>query len=131
MELDITQFFQNAAPMDYSASIAEIGRDAGPSTWRAACEDSSDYPLLDTEEKREAFKEFAQSAGFSEADEFSTWASETLNALCIQWIAGDMREAGLHADMTDEEWTAYGADDNKAGRIYRGDSGRIYFYIGS
>lgn len=38
MEINITTFFNNAAPMDYSASIAEIGDDAGPSTWRAANE---------------------------------------------------------------------------------------------
>lgn len=28
MEIDITQFFENAAPMDYSASIAELGPSA-------------------------------------------------------------------------------------------------------
>ena len=28
MEIDITTFFNEAAPMDYSASIAEIGSDA-------------------------------------------------------------------------------------------------------
>lgn len=63
MELDITGFFNAAAPMDYFASVAEIGRDAGPSTWRAACDDAPDYPLLDTEEKRDAFRRFVRDSG--------------------------------------------------------------------
>ena len=32
MDIDITTFFNEAAPRDYSASVAEIGRDAGPTT---------------------------------------------------------------------------------------------------
>jgi len=36
VELNITAFFNTIAPMDYSASVAEIGNDAGPATWRAA-----------------------------------------------------------------------------------------------
>ena len=42
MEIDITDFFKNAAPMDYSASAVEIGRDAGAHTWRAAMDDADD-----------------------------------------------------------------------------------------
>jgi hypothetical protein len=130
MELDITEFFNNAAPTDYSASVTEIGRDAGPDTWRAANDDSEDYPLLSTAEQREAFKALAKSAGFSEADEFSTWSNEALNALCIQWVSASVREADLSPDTTEEEWTSYEADDNAAHDIFRGDDGRIYFYVG-
>jgi hypothetical protein len=133
MEINITKFFNEAAPMDYSASRAEIGQDAAVDTWRAACDDSADYMILDTEEKREAFKRFAQSAGFSEADEFNTWTDEQLNALCIQWIAGDMREAGLDAESTADDWKAYERKAERgtvSSRIFQGDSGEIYFYIG-
>ncbi len=131
MEINITKFFNEAAPMDYSASIAEIGREAAKDTWQAANDDSEDYMMLDTEEKREAFRRFAQSAGFSEADEFSTWSDVQLNALFLQWISGDMREADLTADMSDEDWQAYERNENTAGRIFRGDNGQIYFYVGS
>ena len=35
MEIDITSFFENAEPFEFSHSIAEGGRTAGPDTWRA------------------------------------------------------------------------------------------------
>lgn len=137
-ELDITDFFNNAAPMDYSASVAEIGNDAGPSTWRAACEDSPDYFLLDTDEKRDAFRAFVRSSGAWNNEEIAAWSDIELNALCIQWISGDMREGDLHPDMTDSEWKEYeqrANDGQVAGRIYGGPlcvpefANRVFFDI--
>lgn len=137
-ELDITDFFNNAAPMDYSASVAEIGNDAGPSTWRAACEDSPDYFMLDTEEKREAFRAFARSSGGWNDEEIAAWTDIELNALCIQWISGDMREADLHPGMTVDDWKEYEQKcevGNCAGRIYGGPlcvpefADRVFFNI--
>lgn len=137
MELNITQFFNAAAPMDYSASQVEIGANAGPDTWRAACDDAEEYPLIDTEEKREAFREFVRESGGWSTEEIATWADAELNALCIQWISGDMREPvgfELGADTTAEQWADYEAqasDGQCSGRIYRADDGAVYFYIGS
>lgn len=132
-ELDITEFFNNAAPMDYSASVAEIGNDAGPSTWQAAIEDSAEYSILDNDEKRELFRKFVRGFGAWDDSEIAAWTDVELNALCLQCISGDMREAGLHADMSDDEWTEYGENENTAGRIYGGiltTDGRVYFDIG-
>lgn len=132
-ELDITEFFNNAAPMDYSASVAEIGKDAGRDTWNAACEDSTEYNILDNDEKRELFREFVRGFGAWDDAEIAAWTDVELNALCIQFISGDMRDAGLHADMSDDEWTGYGENENSSGRIYGGiltTDGRVYFNIG-
>lgn len=137
MELDITTFFNAACPRDYSASVAEIGANAGASTWQAARDDSEDWPILDTDEKREAFREFVEGSGGWTRREIDDWSNTELNALCIQWIAGDMREPvgfDLRADMPDSEWMEYERQCNAgmcSGRIYRGDSGNVYFYIGS
>lgn len=137
MELDITEFFRNVAPMDYSASVAEIGQDAGSQTWRAACEDSEDYPILDNEEKREAFRAFIRSSGGWNDAEITAMSDRDLNALCIQWIAGDMRNGGLHADMTAADWKDYQARAESgecSGSIFGGPlsvDGQVYFYIGS
>jgi hypothetical protein len=60
VEIDITDFFDQCAPMDYSASVAEIGQNAGPDTWRAACDDAPEWNLLNTEEKRDAWREFVR-----------------------------------------------------------------------
>jgi hypothetical protein len=135
MELNITRFFREAAPRDYSASIAEIGADAGRATWQAANDDSEDYPILDTDEKRHAFRRFVQESGGWSASEIAAWSDQELNALCIQWIAGDMREVPgieLGPGMTDADWSAYEAmqsDGTVASRIYRGTDGGVYFSI--
>ena len=130
MELDITTFVMQAAPMDYSASVAEIGANAGRDTWNAACEDSEDYMILDNEDKREAFRSFVRSSGGWDANEIAAWSDNELNALCIQWIAGDMREADMSSDWTDAQWAEYESDESNRGRIYRGDDGKVYFYCG-
>lgn len=138
MEINITRFFKTEAPMDYSASIAEIGKDAGPDTWRAANENASEYAdLLDTEEKRDTFKAHMRDMGFSEADEFATWTNEQLTALFMQLISGDMREVpdvDMGPDMTDEDWQHYerlAEHGTVSGSIYRGDDGEVYYYLGS
>lgn len=131
MELDITDFFNNAAPMDYSASVAEIGRNAGADTWSAAIEDSGGYPLLQTEEQREAFRAFVKSSGGWTEDEIAAWTDTELNALCIQWVSGDMRENDLSPGTTDNDWAKYEANENTGHSIFRGDNGRVYFYVGS
>jgi len=131
MELNITKFFHEAAPMDYSASVAEIGADAGRATWQAACDDAKDFPLLTTDEQREAFRAHVKGFGAWSADEIGAWSDTELNALCIQMIAGDIRETGMNTDVFD--WQEYEAQAHAgmiAGRMFRGDDGEVYFYIG-
>jgi hypothetical protein len=134
MELNITEFFNAAAPMDYSASVAEIGADAGRSTWRAAVEDAADWPLLDTDEKREAFKIHVRGFGAWDASEIAEWSARELTALLIQMIAGDIREADLSPDADDVDWAEYRARANAGqcgSNIYRGDDGQVFYYIGN
>lgn len=134
MELDITEFFHEACPRDYSASAAEIGQDAGRITWRAACADAPDYAnLLDTEEKREAFRGFVLDSGGWSAEEIAAWSDTELVALLMQWISGDIREAGL--DVETPDWSAYqeGCEASRyASRIFGGPmsaDGRVYFSL--
>lgn len=133
MELDITDFFNTCEPKAYSASIAEIGEDAGTITWQNAIDRSEEDMLLDTEEKRDAFKAYIRGFGAWDDEEIAAWSHEELNALLIQFISGDMREDGLHANMEYEEWNALDPE-NSIGRIYGGPlttDGRVYFYMGS
>jgi len=137
MEIDVSKFFQSAAPRDYSASVAEIGRDAGPVTWQHACEDSAEYLMLDTDEKREAFRGFVESSGGWTREEIDAWADSELNALLIQWIAGDCRECFPDcrelSELTAEDWEA-AYEDMQQGHIpsnlFRAEDGTIYFYAG-
>lgn len=135
MELDITQFFATAAPRDYSASVAEIGASAGADTWRAACDDFEEYPLLDTDEKREAFRAFVRASGGWEDTEIAAWCDAELNALCIQWVSGDMRNVPgikMGPGMNENDWRDVEDMQHKGtipGRIFRGNDGKIYFNI--
>ena len=132
MEIKITEFFKSAAPMDFSASIAEIGENAGEQTWRAALEEAEDTQLLTSPQEIEAFREFAISSGFSEA-----YLPDTeLQALFIQWIAGDMREMGLKrsSDFDSINWEEIEEAQEQGqipSNIFRGIDDEIYFYAGS
>ena len=136
MELNITRFFMEASPRDYSASMAEIGQDAGRVTWAHAIEDTPDYFLLDTDEKRESFRAFVRSSGGWTDEEIAAWTDEELNALLLQWVSGDMREPvgfELGTDTTDEQWLEYERQSEQgqvSGRLFKGTDGQIYFYIG-
>lgn len=132
MEINIAKLFYSIAPMDYSASCAEIGQSAGADTWRAACDDAADNIILDTDEKRDAFRAFVQSSGFGEPD----MPDNELHALFLQWVSGDMRQMGI--DSPAQEGYIDWADIEKrqsegqiSSNIYRGDDGEIYFYAGS
>ena len=126
MDLDITKFFQTAAPSDYSASVAEIGARAGLDTWNAACDDAPDYPLLDTDDKRDAFRDYVRMFGAWSPKEIKAWTDAELTALLMQFIAGDIREAGLTPQSTPEDWARY-EKDAESGRV----SGRLYYSNGS
>lgn len=131
MDIDITDFFETARPLDYSASAAELGRDAGKITWGNAVRDSADYMLLDTEEKREEWRDDVRGFGAWEEEEIAAWSDEELNALFIQFISGDIREMrALCADNWDE-FERLVEQGTCSGRLSRDADGRVWFYVGS
>jgi hypothetical protein len=127
MELDITKFFYGACMSEYSASAQEIGCNAGQITWEFAMNDADQWALLDTPEKLAAFQDFAKGFGAWSDAELGAMSPQELNALCIQFIAGDIREAGFDnvRNSTDKHWQAYQQRAEKgelAGRLYRAAS---------
>lgn len=132
MELNITEFFNEAAPRDYSASVAEIGNNAGADTWQAAMADADDYNLLDTDDKRDAFRVYVKGFGAWDDAEIAAWCDTELQALCVQMIAGDMRECGIGPESTDADWGEYqkrAEAGRVSGRIGRNETD-IFYYIG-
>lgn len=130
MELNITKFFNEACPKDYSASVAEIGNNAGADTWRAACDDSEEYLLLDNDEKREAFRQFIDGYGAWNGQEIAAMTDTDLNALLLQFISGDIRE--FIGDKWD--WSEYEkqcSEGNASSRLGIGTDNEVYYYIGS
>ena len=134
MELDITRFFQEACPMDYSASRAELGQNAGKITWNQAIEDAPEYNILPDDAAREAFRDHVKGFGAWGDDEIAAWSDTELSALCMQMVAGDIREMLGVSSNGEWDWTEYEQEAEKgriSGNIYRGDDGRVYYYLGS
>lgn len=133
MEINITKFFKEAEPMQYSASVAEYGDNAGKITWGNALAASNEYNYLDDDEKRQAFRDHVKGFGAWSVEEITAWSDNELNALFIQMVSGDMREAGLDDDPFDDiDWQAYEESANEgrySGNIFKGDDGEIYYQL--
>lgn len=139
-EIDITDLIasENFVPFDMSNNRMTLGDAAGALTWAASkeCAVATQPPLLATEELKQQFRDFVRSSGGWTVDEIAAWDDTELNALLLQWIAGDIREAFDDADFADWDWAQYeeGAKAGRlASRIYRADvgpsAGRIFFSI--
>jgi hypothetical protein len=136
MELNITQFFNEAGMIDYSASCAEIGQDAGEVTWQAALADAPMWNLLKTVEQKEDFRAYVRSTGGWDDAECEEFGDLTLQAMCIQFVAGWIREAfpdGTEG-LTSEDWSDYYArsEQGECTGVFSVDSqGNIFAYIGN
>ena len=132
MEINITALFYQGQAHLYSASCAELGQDAGRITWANALRDAEKYNFLNTSEKRAAFRELMCSTGAWSRIEVFGWTREELNALFLQFVAGDIREAALNVPYPN--WEQY-QEDAEAGRvsgsILKGDDNQVYYYIGA
>lgn len=133
MELNITKFFNEAEPWNYSGSVAERGQDAGKITWNNAMEAVTEHMLLDTSEKVEALRDHTRGFGAWEDAEIDAWTPQQCNALLIQIISGDIREVP-DMDQSNWDWDAYEEMSQQGtigGRMFKGDpDGEIYYYLG-
>lgn len=127
MEINITRFFDAAAPMDYSASVAEIGNNAGADTWRAAMDDAPDYALLITNDQLQAMRDHITGYGAWDAQEIAAFTDQELNALFMQLISSDIRESTY---LESRDWTGYENDENECHCIFKNDED-IYYYLGT
>ncbi len=138
MEIDITHFVKTAEPCEFSASQMELGANAGKITWENAKREAGESPLLYLEAGLGAFRSWVEGFGAWDADEIAAWTVDECNALLIQYISGNLREIeGLCYSDDDEygiDWAKVEELDREgqiSGSIYRGDDGRVYFYMGN
>lgn len=140
MEIDVTDFVTNEDPAEFSASREELGQDAARITWRNAMDYAAKAPMLTTEDQIEALRDDARRSGGWEPAEIATWSDQHCNALFVQMVAAEMREAHMQAgDLESFIWEGYEADiaaGRVAGLLYRGDVpdsegyGRIFYWLG-
>ena len=130
MEIDISSFFAEAEPFEFSASAAERGQNAGPETWANAMREAAASPLLTTEDQLDALRDHVRGFGAWSAEEIAAWSADECNALFVQLISGDMREAGFD-ECEAPDWAQYEADASE-GRISGNmfpHEGRIFYTL--
>ena len=133
MEINITQFVTDCDAYDFSGSVEERGDNAGRETWDNALLQATSTPLLTTSDQIDALREYVKGFGAWDREEIDGWSIEKCNAIFIQLISGDIREAGLADDFLDEfDWESY-EKRQQAGvvspNLYR-SSDQIYYYLG-
>jgi len=133
MEIDVTEFVRNEDPAYYSASRAELGENAARITWSHAMEQGGD--MLASPESLQVMRDWALASGGWDNEEIAAWSDTELNALFVQLISGDMREAGLDAyEESEFDWSEYEAlaqAGQISGNFFRASDGRIFFTLDS
>ena len=131
MEIDITSLLDLDA-WDLSHSASEGGWTSARDCWQASMLAAEEHQLLDDEEKLQGMRDFARSSGGWTKTEIERWTPTEVNALFLQWIAGDIRQLG--ADSLGEiNWTEakeLQREGQAPSNLYKGDNGRVYFYLG-
>ena len=131
MQINITPLLEMDC-FTLSHSRAEGGQNAGQNTWKASQSKAQEIKLLDTPKKLQAMRDFARSSGGWNNEEVSAWNENEVNALFLQWIAGDCRELGANS-LEDIDWQE-AEESQSAGQapsnLFRSDSGEIYFCLG-
>jgi hypothetical protein len=131
MEINITSFVTNQDPYEYSASRCELGENAASITWNNALAADT---LLTTPEQIEALREYVKGFGAWSREEIAAWSDKQCNALFVQLISGDLREAGFdNVELDEFDWQEY-EERQQAGSIssnvFRGNDGQVYYYLG-
>lgn len=129
MELDVTHMVEAADDMPMlSGSAMELGQDAGRITWNNSVAFGREHPLLATDDMRdEARAHFREYGAWSE-EEIAAWSEEELQGIMCQDVAAAIRE--MEHDDTYEDYLERCEQGSCSGRLYRGDDGRWYFYLG-
>ncbi len=89
-DINVNCLVDDLNPFDLSASVAERGPNAGRETWGNAMEAAGSLNLdaLTIEQLREFFGGF----GAWDDEERAAWSHAEIEALTLQYVAGDLRE---------------------------------------
>jgi hypothetical protein len=129
MEIDVTHMVEDEDQMPMlSGSIAELGNDAGPRTWKNSVAYGAEHPLLKTDEERDAARHHFRGYGAWNCEQIDAWSEDELQGIVCQDVAAAIREREHYA--SDEEFEAACESGRASGRLYRGDNGRWFFYLG-
>lgn len=129
MEIDVTHMVEDADTMvELSGSRMEHGPNAGRITWDNSKEYGADRPLLTTDEMRDAARAHFAEYGAWTREQIAEWDEAELQAITCQDVAAAVREMEVADDYDD--FVRLCEAGTLSGRLYRGDDGRWYYYLG-
>lgn len=130
LEVNVTKLVERVDDMiGFSGSQMEWGPDAGPITWRNSQKEAKERPLVEDKDLDE-IRSWARGFGAWDDDEIAAMTPADLNALLLQFIAGDIREAdGLGFLEDEEEYKAAVESGRVSGNLYKGDDGQWYYSV--
>ena len=133
MEIDVTHMVEDADDMPMlSGSIAELGKDAGPTTWKNSVAYGQKHPLLTTDEEREEAREYFRGFGAWTCEQIAAWSEDELQGIVCQDIAAAIRE--MEDCETYEDYRRASEEGRVHGNLYmvgQEDGGeRWLFYLG-
>jgi hypothetical protein len=131
-EIDVTAIVEDEDCSLLSASAMELGPNAGRITWQN-CTDhfapsEGTNPLLVPAVHCDEIVDYFLEYGAWSREELEAHSVEELNALVLQEVAATVRE--IESFDSYEEYEAAAREGSASGRVYRGDNGRWYFYLG-
>jgi hypothetical protein len=133
MEIDVTRLITELEPSEISGSRAERGINAAQETWSNARAAVSD-PLM-TDAERAETRIWAKGFGAWDDDEIAAWQSDEVDALVLQYAAGDLRtlqDICPGDGLGDIDWTEAEelAQAGTVGGCLYANGGNLYIYIG-
>lgn len=130
MEIKITHMVIDGDEMPFlSGSVAELGENAGKVTWQNSLKYAEEHALLKTPEQIQQARDYFKEFGAWSSEEIAAWSAHEVNALLVQFIAGDIRE--FESFDSYEEYQAASESGSVSGNLFRGDDGHFYFYVGN
>jgi len=89
-EIDVSCLIKDVNAFELSASQLEKGKNAGAETWANAKQAATEHGLdLDVPRVKNWFAEF----GAWDEEEIASWNKQEVDALVLQYAAGDLRDA--------------------------------------
>ena len=92
MEICVNCLLNDVDPFDLSHSIAEGGKNAGRDTWAASVDAAKRKRPVLKPSQRQAARDYFAEFGAWDDDEIRAWTHTELDALVLQYAAGDLRE---------------------------------------
>jgi hypothetical protein len=134
MEIEVTHMVKDADDMPMlSGSVAELGTDAGPRTWKNSVAYGQKHPLLKTNDERETARQHFRGYGAWARDQIDAWSEDELQGIVCQEVASEIRE--MDAYETYEDYQRASEKGSVSGRLYMAgqedSSERWFFYLGN